>query len=222
MSGTEGEIHLQSDSYATGKTIVDMSNDSSAHLDAFQIIPDNTWIRYGYSVAENIVITGNKVISPYSMRNGIGSFDGLVRNLVAANNFFYTASTHEITINGLISGFLLSNHRKNTVTDTTEPAKIQLNPWRIGGGYNPLINTPFLWVVNVKGGLYEPILIDDTYNFIDVRTEPLANSVGSVYVVDFDLPMFSERHPQVNQYNSLQTYIEDVRSLALECSTTIG
>lgn len=211
------EYHLYSNSFATKLMIIDPTNNQLPHVDAFQLIPDRSWLRYGLAYGKNILIANNSISCPNSMRNGIAAFDGLFSNLTIVGNSIDTLSEHEITLNGVISATFADN-----VNRLGEPCKIIVNPWRIGGGQYADVDVPFLWVVHTTTPMYEPLIRDTTTNLKDLRTVPVLDTIGSVTVTDFNKEMFASKHPQPNQYTSLVEYITDLRSLALDCSKILS
>ena len=207
------EYHLYSNSFANRLMIIDPTDNQLPHVDAFQLIPDRSWLRYGLAYGKNILIANNSILSPNSKRNGIAAFDGLFSNITIVGNTIDTLSEHEITLNGVINATFVDN-----VNQLGEPSKIIVNPWRIGGGLYPDVNVPFIWVIHTTTPLYEPLIVDTTANLKDLRTEPVLGTIGSVTVTDFNKELFASKHPKPNQYTSLVKYITDLRSLALDCS----
>lgn len=209
----QDEYHLYSNSFANKMLIIDPTDNKLPHVDAFQLIPDRSWLRYGLAYGRNILIANTSILCPNSVRNGIAAFDGLFSNLTLVGNTIDTLSQHEVTLNGVISATFVDN-----VNRLGEPSKIIVNPWRIGGGQYPDVTVPFVWVIHTTIPMYEPLVTDTTTNLKDLRTEPQVDSIGSVSVTDFNIPKFKDKHPKPGQYVNLESYITDLRSLALDCS----
>lgn len=220
ITESKQEIHLVSGSSLGNTTIADFSTDVVPHEDFVQLIPEKSWNRYGYSITKGVSVQNCTFIAPYSKRNGIASFDGLVSEFLCINNSIMTQSKHEITINGLQSGVLFNN----VSLPTKRPTLVQALPWRIGGGTVPEItDIPYIWVIDVahEPDFYKPIVVGKEDVLTDLRESPMVNYVGSASLSDFDLDKFIKFSPNPKYYSTLMEYLKAVRLLALDCGKLV-
>jgi hypothetical protein len=128
-----GQVNVLVKAYnqANGRAVPLLNTfDKLPHRDAFQLIPHWT-VNYAGGKLSNVEISNNRIIS-YGYLQGIFASDGAFSNLRISNNRISTASPHQITIAGMLSGDISNN------TDLQgNPIKtIELLPLRIGGGEN--------------------------------------------------------------------------------------
>lgn len=220
ITESKQEIHLVSGSELVNTTITDFSTSTLAHEDFVQLIPDKSWKRYGYSVTKGVSIQGCNFIAPYSKRNAVASFDGLITELLCINNTIMTNSNHELTFNGLRSGVLYNN----TTLPSNTATRVQAFPWRIGGGVVPEIeDIPYIWVIDVKNTpeFYQTIVVDRNNSLVDLRATAMLDYKGSASLSDFDLDKFIGWHPDTSEYSNQIDYLRDVRLLALDCGKLV-
>ena len=102
------------------------------HRDAFQLIP-NWRLNFAGGLLSDVSILNNRVYSAGQLQ-AIFASDGAFRNLRIEGNKLQTASLHQITIAGMLSGTVTGN------TDFRDNAvKVALLPMRLGGFANVFV-----------------------------------------------------------------------------------
>lgn len=137
-----------------------------AHRDGIQLSHLPIWNaydqcdRFSAGVMDRVLIHKNN-ISSTGMLQGIFSSDGLFTNLTITSNTVNTASDHQISINGMVSGTLRDNTDENG-----KLLNITLKPLRLGGN----AGTGNIWIHGIREPNLKYLQINKGNPVADLRT----------------------------------------------------
>lgn len=215
LEGTEDGIRLQASRDCTVQyCVIDDAAlaviQQQPHRDAIQLIPEDNSLGWRSQFAGARLINAGvhhcRIDGGLGMLQGVFAGDGLLEQVLITNNVIDTHSMHQISLSGLLSGWI-SNNRESS----GQLVPVLLRPARFCGGEN-------IWVLNfANGATYAPVgeIIDpqDGFDHVDDQRQQPQSGIN---LVDFDLVGFQSAVRLLPVYSSAQEYCRALAHLILQ------
>ena len=213
----------QHDSLVIGNEFIDtcalesMEYANSAHRDAIQLIPPTpkgNRAQFAGATLNNVSIYANSIYSEGKLQ-GVFASDGLFRNLNIVGNTIDTKGQHFIAINGMLSGLIDGNVRKDGSF-----CPIVLGPLRLAGN----AGEGSVWVLGFNDNRFRYAPISEITRtrspeekavVLDYRSSPIRRT-GDIYLTKFDMSKFRDAFISAPVPTSVLEHMRIIKTLALK------